>query len=97
MLARIAGAEPAVLNQAFASQCISLGRTAGTVQFAHADDRPRSLYLGGRTAAFVKEKICHYTVAALRREAAEPGAYTWFKSGWRRDRLAAPSATAIAR
>lgn len=92
VLARIAGTEPAVLNQAFASQCLSVGRTAGTVQFSHSDDTPRTLFLGGRIGAFVKEKICRYTVVALRREAAEPGAYTWFKSGWRRDRVPVPVA-----
>lgn len=82
VLARIAGQQPEPISQAFVSQCISVGRRGGTVQFAHADDRPRSAYLGGRTAAFIKEQICSMTVTALRKEARRPGFYRWLKSDW---------------
>jgi len=34
VLSRIAGTEPAVLNQAFTGQCVSLGRAGGTIQIA---------------------------------------------------------------
>lgn len=88
VLARIAGTEPAEINQAFAGQCISVGRHAGTVQLAHADDSPRPAYLGGRAAAYVKEQVCRLTVSSMRREARKPGAVFWFKSDWRRERLA---------
>ncbi len=40
VLSRIGGNTPAVLNQAFVGQCISLGRSHGTVQLAHTDDTP---------------------------------------------------------
>jgi NADH dehydrogenase len=89
VLARVAGAEPVGLNQAFTGQCISVGRAAGTVQLSHTDDRPRSTYIGGRAGAFVKEQVCRSTVWMLRHEAGKPGSYRWLKSGWRADRLAA--------
>ncbi len=40
VLSRIAGGTPAPLNQAFVGQCISLGRSHGTVQLARTDDTP---------------------------------------------------------
>ena len=49
VLARIAGERPAVINQAFTGQCISLGRGAGTIQLAHTDDTALPLYIGGRS------------------------------------------------
>lgn len=89
VLARIDGVTPAEISQAFTGQCISLGRTGGTVQLVHADDRPRSAYLGGRTAALVKEQVCRATVSFLRNEAHKPGSYRWLKSNWRRAQLRA--------
>jgi NADH dehydrogenase len=84
VLARIAGGAPAEISQAFAGQCISLGRRAGTVALVHADDRPRASYIGGRAGAVVKEQVCRMTVSFLRGEARRPGSYRWIKSGWRR-------------
>jgi NADH dehydrogenase len=81
VLARIAGDTPAALNQAFVGQCISIGRTHGTLQFSRTDDTPVNLALGGRTTAAIKEKICQGTVWAIRREAAKPGSYLWLKGG----------------
>lgn len=89
VLARIAGTEPAGISQAFTGQCVSLGRHAGTIGLSHPDDRPRSVYLGGRTGALVKEQVCRLTVSLLRAEARRPGAYRWLKSGWRRAQLTA--------
>jgi NADH dehydrogenase len=83
VLSRIAGAAPAVLNQAFVGQCISLGRTHGTIQFARTDDTPVNVALGGRVAASIKEGICKGTLWAIRREAAKPGSYYWLKGGKR--------------
>lgn len=94
VLALIAGEQPTPLRQAFTGQCISLGRHAGTVQLSHTDDQPRRSYLGGRTAAFVKEQVCRATVASLRWEARKPGAIVWFKSGWR-DALLADSGAEV--
>ncbi|OBA57548.1 pyridine nucleotide-disulfide oxidoreductase [Mycobacterium sp. 1100029.7] len=81
VLARIAGDLPAALNQAFVGQCISIGRTGGTLQFSHTDDSPINLALGGRTTAAIKERICKGTLWAIRREAAKPGSYFWLKGG----------------
>ncbi|MCV7178206.1 NAD(P)/FAD-dependent oxidoreductase [Mycolicibacterium sphagni] len=84
VLARIAGERPAVLSQAFAGQCISLGRGGATVQLARTNDVPLPLYLGGRTAATIKEAVCKGTVSFLRREARKPGSYFWLKGGGKR-------------
>lgn len=83
LLSRLAGTAPAAVNQAFAGQCISLGRAHGTIQLARPDDTPVNVVLGGRVAAAVKEAICKGTVWSIRREAAKPGSYFWFKGGKR--------------
>lgn len=83
VLSRLSGDEPAALSQAFVGQCISLGRSAGTLQFAHTDDTPVNVVLGGRTAASVKEAVCKGTLWSIRREAAKPGSYRWLKGGAR--------------
>ncbi|SPM35268.1 NADH dehydrogenase, FAD-containing subunit [Mycobacterium rhizamassiliense] len=95
VLARIAGGAPAALNQAFVGQCISLGRTHGTVQFARTDDTPVNLALGGRTTAAIKEAICKGTLSVIRREAAKPGSYFWLKGGNRPAKLAADRQAAL--
>jgi NADH dehydrogenase len=83
VLSRIAGTEPAALNQAFVGQCISLGRHAATFQLSGRDDTPVNAFVGGRAAAAIKEAICKATVWAIRREAAKPGSYRWLKSSKR--------------
>jgi NADH dehydrogenase len=77
VLSRIAGTEPAAVDQRFVAQCVSLGRSVGTFQITHADDTPRRLYVGGRIGAAIKEAICSGT----EKEAREPGSYTWLKGG----------------
>ncbi|MCI4674743.1 NAD(P)/FAD-dependent oxidoreductase [Candidatus Mycolicibacterium alkanivorans] len=81
VLSRIAGEQPAVLDQAFNGQCVSLGRGAGIIQFAHKDDTAMPLYIAGWTAAKLKEAVCKGTIAGLRREARKPGSVFWFKGG----------------
>ena len=81
VLARIAGTAPAALDQAFTGQCISLGRSYGTVQLARRDDTPVRAFVGGRLAAKVKEAICRATVWGIRREGTKPGSYRWLKGG----------------
>ncbi|BBY51787.1 dehydrogenase [Mycolicibacterium arabiense] len=88
VLSRIAGIEPAVINQAFTGQCISLGRNAATIQLARPDDRVMPLYIGGRAAATVKEAVCKGTISFLAKEARKPGSYFWLKGGKRAQRLA---------
>ncbi len=83
VLSRISASAPALLNQAFVGQCISLGRSYGTVQLARTDDTPVNLAVGGRTAASIKEAICKGTLWAIRREAAKPGSYRWLRGGKR--------------
>lgn len=88
VLARIAGTSPAALDQAFAAQCISVGRDAATVQVSRRDDTPIKAFVGGRLGAVVKETVCRYTVKWIRGEAAKPGSYRWMKSGARAAQLA---------
>lgn len=88
VLSRIAGTEPAALSLAFVGECVSLGRKAGTIQLARADDTALPLAVGGRTAAAIKETVCRGTVSALAREARRPGSYLWLKGGKRQRRLA---------
>jgi len=83
VLARIAGERPAVINQAFTGQCVSLGRGAGIIQVTRTDDTPLPLYIGGRTAAMIKEAVCKATISFLSREARKPGSYFWIKGGKR--------------
>lgn len=83
VLSRIAGTAPAVINQAFTGQCISLGRPYATVQLARPDDTPINVALGGRFAASIKDLVCKGTVWGIRREAAKPGWYRWLKGGKR--------------
>ncbi|MGZ4512920.1 MAG: NAD(P)/FAD-dependent oxidoreductase [Mycobacterium sp.] len=83
VLSRISESAPALLSQAFVGQCISLGRSYGTVQLSRTDDTPVNMALGGRTAASIKEAICKGTLWAIRREAAKPGSYRWIKGGKR--------------
>jgi NADH:ubiquinone reductase (H+-translocating) len=94
VLSRIAGETPAVLNQAFVGQCISLGRSDATFQVSHTDDTPMNLVLGGRAAASIKEAICKGTLWSIRHEAAKPGSYFWLKGGRRPDHL--PAAEQVA-
>jgi NADH dehydrogenase len=89
VLSRIAGTEPAVVNQAFTGQCVSLGRRAGVIQLAHLDDRVMPVHIGGRAAASIKEQVCKGTISFLAREARKPGSYFWLKGGKRAQRLAA--------
>jgi NADH:ubiquinone reductase (H+-translocating) len=95
VLGRIAGTTPALLNQGFVGQCISLGRTQGTIQLARADDTPVNVVVGGRSAASVKEAICKGTLWALRREAAKPGSYQWRKGSKRPAQLPADLQAAL--
>ncbi|MDT5203428.1 MAG: hypothetical protein QOD34_64 [Mycobacterium sp.] len=88
VLSRIAGTPPAVVDQGFTGQCISIGRKYATVQLARRDDTPVNLFVGGRVAASIKEAVCKGTVWGLRKEAAKPGWYRWLKGGKRAQRPA---------
>ncbi|MEU6878922.1 FAD-dependent oxidoreductase [Streptomyces sp. NPDC046712] len=75
ILSRIAGEQPSPLNQAFAGQCISLGRRAGIFQFAHKHDVAVWFHIAGRPGAKIKEFVCKVTVKHLTDEAHKPGSY----------------------
>ena len=83
VLSRIAGDEPAVVNQAFTGQCVSLGRKRATVQLSHTDDTPRRTFIAGRPAAVIKELICKGTVTFIAREGRKPGSIFWLRGGKR--------------
>ncbi|MET0757096.1 MAG: FAD-dependent oxidoreductase [Mycobacterium sp.] len=83
VLSRIAGTEPAVVNQAFLGSNVSLGRRAATIQWAHKDDSPVNFYTGGRLGAAIKEAACKGTLWGIRREARKPGSIFWLKGGKR--------------
>jgi NADH dehydrogenase len=93
VLSRIAGTPPAVVNQAFTGQCVSVGRSYATIQLARPDDTPVNLAIGGRVAASIKEAVCKGTVWGIRREAAKPGWYRWLKGGKRSEQLASDPVT----
>ena len=52
----------------FVTQCVSLGRKKGLIQFVTDDDRPLSKILTGKTGALIKELVSRYTVWMLRLE-----------------------------
>jgi NADH:ubiquinone reductase (H+-translocating) len=81
VLSRVAGEDPAVVDQRFFGQCISLGRRAGRFQFARKDDTPVNFYIGGRLGAKLKEFVCKSTVEHIAKEGRKPGSYTVFKGG----------------
>jgi NADH dehydrogenase len=78
LAARLNGKEPpAAFRFAYAMQCISLGRKQGLIQFVHPDDTPKEKVFRGKTAVFVKEFICRFTIWSLKLEKRIPGSYTW--------------------
>ncbi len=90
VLSRIAGTPPAPVTAGFVGQCISVGRSAGVVQFARRDDTATGLWVGGRAGATLKEFVCRSTVRQLASEARRPGARAmWLDDGRRRQRLQA--------
>lgn len=87
VLARLSGKDPENLNPASVGQCISLGRSAGTIQMSHFNDEALPLHIGGHLAATIKESVCKGTVSFLAKEARKPGTYFWPKGGKRQKNL----------
>ncbi len=77
LLASVRGGNPAAFDMGFTAQCVSLGRRRGYIQPVHPDDSPRSIHLGGRIGARVKEAVCRRVIDAPIAESSEPGTYTW--------------------
>lgn len=78
ILARIRGTDVEPLSLGYAGQCISLGRHRGLMQLVHADDTPRRLIVPGPAGAWVKERVCRYTVTVMRNERRRPSAMLGF-------------------
>ncbi|WP_067818011.1 NAD(P)/FAD-dependent oxidoreductase [Nocardia inohanensis] len=88
VLARIAGTEPGVLDVAFVACTLGLGSHAGVMQFSRRDDTPVSMYLGGRVAGQIKERVgLAGPIATIRKEARKPGAIPTFMGLGRRKEL----------
>ncbi|WP_330299779.1 NAD(P)/FAD-dependent oxidoreductase [Streptomyces sp. NBC_00503] len=82
VLSRIAGEEPAPLNQPFGAQCISLGRHGGIFQFANRSDVAVWFNVNGFLGAKLKETVCKVVPKHLADEAGKPGSYSLhLKSG----------------
>ncbi|MFD9894505.1 NAD(P)/FAD-dependent oxidoreductase [Amycolatopsis sp. NPDC059027] len=77
VLALIRGERPAPVSIGMAGQGISLGRRDGFIQATYRDDSPRGFTLSGRAAAVLKERVCRFTITAMR----FPRAYRWLPSG----------------
>ncbi|MFE6861602.1 NAD(P)/FAD-dependent oxidoreductase [Nocardia sp. NPDC057668] len=90
VLARTAGDEPAVLDVAFTACTVGLGSRAGAMQFSRRDDTPVAMYLGGRTAGWIKERVgLAGPIGTIRKEARNPGAIPTFLGLGKRNNLSA--------
>jgi NADH dehydrogenase len=85
----VRGEEPAPISIGFLLQCLSLGRKDGHIQLVRPDDSARAGRLTGRSAAWVKERICRLVVDGPTKERHRPGAYRTVK-GPPRSAAAAP-------
>src|SRR5262249_27418867 len=81
VLSRIAGEQPATINNGFYGQCISLGRRAAIFQVARSDDTPLNLFIPGRAGAALKESFCKAPMTGIRREATKPGSAEYWRRG----------------
>ncbi|MEV7617114.1 FAD-dependent oxidoreductase [Streptomyces sp. NPDC089799] len=75
VLSLIGDEPPAVLNQVFGAQCLSLGRGDGIFQFADRYDTAIWFKVDGRPGAKLKEVVCTSVVKHLAEEAHKPGGY----------------------
>ena len=73
---RFAGREPKPLRFRYFTQCISLGRRDGLIQFVHQDDSPKESILTGRIAARYKETTVRVSLLAQRVPAWSPSPRT---------------------
>jgi NADH dehydrogenase FAD-containing subunit len=78
--ADLAGRSLRTFSFVYAGQCISLGRRSGLIQLVHRDDSPRQRIISGRIAAWIKELVCRFTIAALRAERRLPISW-WLGKG----------------
>lgn len=74
----IHGYDEGLFSFAYAGCCVSLGRKNGVIQLSDAWDMPTERWIGGRSAAFLKEAVCRYPLASVRLERWGFG-YRWLK------------------
>ncbi len=84
--ARLAGRAERPFTFGDTGLCISLGRKDGIIQLVRGDGTMRETILTGRLAAFIKERICRYTLLSVRMEARG-----WFHYRWLRPRADLPA------
>ncbi|SKS84362.1 NADH dehydrogenase [Mycobacteroides abscessus subsp. abscessus] len=89
VLALVDGLRPEARTQIFTGQNVSIGRRAAVIQVGHTDDTPRTLYIGGRTGAAIKEMVCNGTLSILATAAKHPTWYYWPQGGKRAEALRA--------
>ncbi|GAA1482726.1 hypothetical protein GCM10009624_31660 [Gordonia sinesedis] len=89
VLALVDGTQPKERTQIFTGQNISIGRSSAVIQVGHTDDTPRKLYIGGRTAATIKEVVSKGALAILATAAKHPTWYHWPQGGKRAKALSA--------
>lgn len=77
------GKRPKPFRFGYVHQPVSLGRHDAVIQFTHADDSPRRLYLAGRLAAAYKETVSSspWTTYRLIRAIPSIGSMTWRRGG----------------
>ncbi|WP_231702874.1 hypothetical protein [Tsukamurella asaccharolytica] len=56
----------------YTGQNVSIGRTSAVIQAARRDDTPTRIQFGGRSAAWVKERVCR-----MAKGAARTARYAW--------------------
>ncbi len=76
LIRMVSGREPKRYSMGYVGQAVSLGRHDGVIQMVRRDDSPRDLHISGRSAAFVKERICRYAKRGTR-----TAVYSWVKAG----------------
>lgn len=77
LLAELRGETPRPLRFTYLLTCVSLGRRDGLIQFLKPNGEPAANFLTGRSAAWVKEIICRFTVISLQLE-RHFNFYDWF-------------------
>ncbi|MGI5228838.1 NAD(P)/FAD-dependent oxidoreductase [Actinoallomurus sp. CA-142502] len=68
------GREPTPYSMGYVGQALSLGRRDGLIQASRRDDTVRGLYIAGRGAAMVKERVCRSA-----RYGARTANYVWLR------------------
>lgn len=78
----IKGQSPSDFSFGFFFRCVSLGRSAGVVQFTHWDDTPKPRTFTGKQGAWIKEQICRMTYLVPRWELlTKQRLYHWPSAG----------------